>query len=153
MSPAPEALEGTEYPGSWDGQLGYVRRWAVDLRAELDSPDLWTSVASWESLIEVPPSFEDNAPFAGGELVELGERLDQIGNRLVHLVDREDLRSVAEDLVDHLRQEAPRQGRRDWFFLSLGALLSFMVNAAFDPMRAREMVDLLVTGVRSIGSG
>lgn len=38
MSPAPEALEGTEYPGKWDGQFGYVRRWAVDPRTELDAP-------------------------------------------------------------------------------------------------------------------
>ena len=153
MRPAPNAVEGTEYPGSWEGQRDYVRRWASDVRAELGAPDLWDSIRSWRSLTELPPTFDENTPFSPAELLELNGRLDVIGARLTDLVERDDLRSLADQLVEHLRTEAPRQGRRDWFFLALGTLLSFMVNATFDPMRAREMIDLLVQGVQSLGPG
>jgi hypothetical protein len=153
MSPAPDKLQGEAHPGDWKGQIEYVRRWAQNLRDDIEAPDLWTSVTSWETLVEAPPSFADNSPFTPPELAELNERLDVIGGRLVQLVDHDDLSAMAADFVDHLRSEAPKQGRRDWFFLALGALMSFMVNASFDPSRAHEIVSILADGVRSLTPG
>jgi hypothetical protein len=153
MSPGPEASQDSAYPGSWELQRGYVERWAADVRAELEAPDLWDSLPSWHSLTELPPIFEENSRFTQAELIEINERLDAIGAQLTSLAESNDLRTLAHGLIEHLRGEAPRQGRRDWVFLALGALLSFMVNAAFDPSRVREMIDLLVHGVRSLGAG
>ena len=152
MSPGPHSLEAEQFPGSWDGQLNYVEQWASDLSAELAAPDLWDSVNASGALDELPLTFEQNTQFSPSEIAQLSDRLDVIGARLAEVVDSDDLRLLAERLVEHLREETKKQGRWDWLFLAMGSLMTFMANAAFDPHRAKELINVLLAGIRSLGS-
>ena len=153
MSPGPASMETTEFPGLWEGQLDHVSRWASDLAAEIAAPDLWEMVSTWDSMKELPLGPEAATPFSATEIADLNERLDVIGAQLANLVTTDDLRVAAGELVQHLRDELRKQSRWNWANLAVGSIVTFAANAAFDPHRAKELIQILVSGIRSLGSG
>lgn len=151
MRPGSQAIEETAFPESWQNQLTHVRQWASDLRDELDAPDHWSSIPTWNSLAQLPPTFDENSPFTSEELDAINRRLDAVVERINDFADSH--QEMAHQLVEHLREQAPKHGRRDWFLLALGSFVSLGVAATYDPSRTKELIDLLVQGTQALGGG
>jgi hypothetical protein len=138
--PGTDGLIVHQYPGTWDGQLNYCEEWLGRVRVEVESPDLWASVAA-ERLLVRSTDDDDNDRFTAEEVRGLAAGIDEISHFLDATVatDQEHQRFV-EDRLDYLKAAADRQGRRDWLHTAVGVLVSIIVQVALPADAARELM-------------
>jgi hypothetical protein len=140
--------------GSWEFQVTYFREWIGYVRRELATPDPWPHFFSASDLIlEGEANAADNSRFDEAEYRDIGRRLEDIRAYLLPLSDNEAQREGTNSKIDYLVTQARTAGRRDWFFMAIGVLLSEIASRALASEQVRQLFELLVRGVHQLTGG
>jgi len=80
----------------------------------------------------------------------IGERVDRVRGLLEVASLAPDVLADVNKKLDHLIEATDRLGRFDWRALAVGILFEAALAAAFDPSRARQMMEMVLVGLRGL---
>jgi hypothetical protein len=148
-------VEGTPV-GEWPKQYAHVEEWLGYLKREVEIPDLWSTAHQQLKLIQGVASSKvlDNTPLSPEEQARIAAQLEIISKYLIEnqALSEEQAEFVTEKL-DYLEETSKRQGRRDWFSITLGVFFQIALAAAFAPDVRQEMFRLVSAMLQQLVSG
>jgi hypothetical protein len=111
----------------WANVLTRVKRWAGDVKRDVDTPDLWDEVRRRQGVL-TGASYEnaDNSRLTETELTEIVERVEKI-KELVRTQTTSARMLSVEAKLDYVVEAARRLGRKDWALMFGGAIVSVLV--------------------------
>jgi len=121
-----------------------VERWANDVKADFDMPDLWVEVQRRrEVLTGVSSKNVENTPFTSVEQAEIAKQLRQIVEsvRKAHALSNMQILTLSAK-VDDLVAASARIGRKDWQLLLYGLLFTLIVTSVVPPGVVYDILDL-----------
>lgn len=144
---------GDELPRSFSGEQKWPQaldQWLLDVRNDLETPDLWEELRRQEGLLEATPGPDDSdTPFTTEEQEEIERRLREIA---VYASDSENFSEGELQLLnaklDYLIASSKYSRRSDWKNQVAGALLGAVVGNA---LPSGATIDVLNMLLRSIG--
>lgn len=135
---------GSAMVGGWAGLRVAFESWVGYLRREVLAPDLWASVSQARQLTDAASTEEPgNAAFRESEQKEISAALHEIKQFLFttqSLTDEH--RKFVTGRLDYLEASSKRMGRKDWFNLTAGVLLSIVVQIGLQSQAASELFRL-----------
>ena len=143
-SPSEEGFikrESVYSASSWDD---VVRKWVDILRREIDTPDLWTSIASGQSsVMQATATASENTPFTAPERAQVAIFLEDIRTYIQtnSRLSTDKFNIVVEKLA-YLEQAADRMGRKDWLNLFLGVLVSMTVQVGMEKSVFQDLLSV-----------
>ncbi len=151
--PGADAIQTQEDELHWSGVETHLVMWLHALRDELEEPDLWAALDVLPNLAEGGDPHH-NEPFTGEEVRLIGERINRVRGLLETASLAPDVLADVNKKLDHLVDATKRLGRFDWRALAVGILFEVALAAAFDPARARQMMEMVLSGLGGLlGSG
>lgn len=140
FSPGEDIRVSFQYPGSWEGLLNYLSLWLLNLKREIEAPDLWSAVSKERALVEAANRDDSNRSFSPQELQQIKEKLLELQEYILstHELTEEQSRFVRSRLK-YLTEAAERQGYTDWIHTAIGVLFSFAITLAFSSADARDL--------------
>ncbi len=149
FSPGTERREEEAIDPAWDGQLRQLATWAMRLGAELDAPDLWALVTRPSAVLERATAYADNSRFTSDETNDIEKTLQVLLSEVRALAGvTEEQKGTATELVEHLIETSKRSGRRDWFFMLSGALVSWALSLGLTPQQFQSLLSTVGQGLR-----
>ena len=152
-SPGSETqTDSREHSGSWDHRFSLIEDWLRFLKREYEAPELWQMLLEESKLSRVAISQKmPNDLFTVEERQYIREQLDAIRGRLIttrrlQLQQRE----IIDQGLSYLVEASARLGKKDWFNLALGTLLSIAVTNALHPTVAQDMFRRFMAAVQPL---
>ncbi len=139
-------------PSSWFVLTQHVDRWLSHVKQDIGTPDLWAQLRRERELLAgVSDEAIDNTPFTAAEQEEIAEQLYVLKDHLSreHLLSDEQAR-LLDERVAYLVDAAGRVGRKDWFLMAAGVMLSYVLAAALPPDSATHILGTLLTNIGHI---
>jgi hypothetical protein len=139
-------------PASWFGLTEQVELWLWDVKRDIETPDLWARLQrERELLAAVSDEAIDNTPFAPAEQEEIAAQLQELKDQLSreHSLSDEQAR-LLDERVAYLVDAAGRVGRKDWFLMATGVMLSYVLAAALPQDSATHILGTLLTSIGHI---
>jgi hypothetical protein len=148
---------------SWSKHLERFGRWAVAVKNDMETPDLWAELLQQTQLLgSASDDGLENTPFTPDERAEVARQLNEFRQRAkaeysLSATQSEDLDSKVDYLVD----AADRLGRKDWLNACMGALVGYFLATALSPDASRKIFLMLLDnvagffghGLRGLGIG
>jgi hypothetical protein len=138
---------------SWEALISRFGRWLAEVKLDLATPDLWADIQREVELLGgASNEVNENTPFTPEERKEIAGRLGELAENLrrtYSLSEPEML--ILNAKIDYLVGAAGRLGRIDWRNAFAGAILGFILTAAFPPESARSIFMTCLTLLRAIG--
>ena len=136
FSPGDNKRVQETYTGEWGAQCGAVVEWLINLRNEINAPDLWAAIERQQLSLEgrlLQPD-ASNEPFTIPEFEQIVLTIGQVRALIEskQLASGEQLESIKKDL-SLLKEAAKQQGRRQWFFTLVGVLNMFQFAYGLGP--------------------
>ena len=137
---------------SWYRVKERVEAWLREVRTDLEMPDRWAELRrAREILFVVPDEVIDNTPFSSEEKAAIERQLREFRDLARDRWSLSGERLATLDAnVEYLVDAVDRLGRFDWRNAFAGAFIGLLLSAAFPPESVREVVVMLVQGVRLI---
>ena len=131
-SPGQETMKENHYPGSWDGQLSYVRIWLGNIDRELKAPDRWGLLEEELKGINFDDIKYNNSKFTYQEYDVLKNKIEELKEKISKLdLVEEQLKEINEKL-DHLLNLAKNMNKIDWKNLFVGTIFSLIMQLSID---------------------
>jgi hypothetical protein len=142
FSPGVNQSMQSEYPGDWSGQWGYVLKWLAQLKLELESPDLWGTIAQEKTLTDVVAHSNDsNEKFKPKEIQMISQQVEEIRQYILTTIPlTEEHKEFTEKSFNYLKDSAKRLGRKDWLLLATGALINIIINTHMTSEQIRQVL-------------
>jgi hypothetical protein len=130
-----ESLEHPYGSGPWSFLLAEFGRWTQDVKVEIETPDIWEELREGNELFSVAPQQDlPNTPFTEIELAQIAQQLRKIKAYIKESRSlSEEKTALLEARFDEAEEASRRTGRKDWFFLFGGVLLSLILSAVVPP--------------------
>ena len=128
----------------WSSRWKNVEAWAEYLAREIDALQfLETAMHDVPTLQRYTLESTDNDPFSPNEIEILLARLQAVEDRVLeaHSFNTLEAQFVREQF-NHLRHEASTAGRRSWFQMTIGVMVS-IIAAFFQGDAARQLWQFL----------
>lgn len=145
-------VEDYGHEDQWDKKENACGRWLVDVKLEVEAPDLWATIGQ-EKVLSTAASSKtlDNRPFTAAEQSLIAAKLDGIR---AYLVEGQQFAATEAETVErelaYLRESSERLGRKDWLNNLLGGLVGLAIGLALDPEKARGLLRLAGTVFQSL---
>jgi hypothetical protein len=131
-------------PIEWGRLLNHFKRWAIILKEEIDTPDLFAEFRANAALF-ISQSSAPDEKFNNVELRELQGQLRRIEDGLTALR----LPAAAQKALSGITQEAPEKASRftkkEWQSWFIGAVVSQVTNLTLSPEHVAAVYQLLKT--------
>ncbi|HVR87938.1 MAG TPA: hypothetical protein VHG53_00140 [Candidatus Limnocylindria bacterium] len=130
-----------------------VRRWAEEVKRDVDTPDLWADLlaARGSRLIEGVPGRAENSPFTPAEQEQLRVSIVQIHDYVLSAFELSgEQRSDIEGKLDYLITASKRVGRIDWKNIAVSVLVSTAVEVARDPAQLNAFLNFCATALADL---
>jgi hypothetical protein len=140
-SPGEDTAIQQQISRSWETQKTFAKTWLHWLKREIESPDLWGSIARGAEIAEAAASNDtENISFNENEKQYIATGINEIKEYLLkaHDLSERNATLVAQRL-DYLIEASNRVGRKDWINLLLSVLVGIVISAALPPDSAREL--------------
>jgi hypothetical protein len=129
----------------WAEQRTHVVNWLMNLKREVQTPDLWEQLKEYaphETFIGTAEI--SNAPFSYPEVENIIGSLDKLQTQIEKNfnLQGEQLSFVKRE-IDYLKDAAKRQGRKDWMHTAIGVIITIAVGLALSPEKTKLLWDLL----------
>lgn len=152
-SPGPnKKVEEYDHEDRWEKKENACGRWLVDVKLEVEAPDLWASISQEKVLSTAASSVTlDNRPFTAVEQDFIAAKLDEIKGYILeeqHL-NAEQAEFVRREFAD-LKDSSRRFGRKDWLRVLLGVLLGQVITLALAPEKANGLFRLAGVAFQSL---
>ena len=135
-------VEHYRHEDDWSRKESACGRWLVELKIEVDAPDLWASMARETALPKAASSATlDNRLFTPAEQSRIGTKLDEIKEFLLkgQQFDAKEAEFVQQEFA-YLRGSATRFGRKDWLRVLFGVLVGQAFSLALTPEKANGLL-------------
>lgn len=140
---------------TWTKVEERVRRWAEEVKHDVDTPDLWAELQR-EREILTAARYEDveNTPFTSDEQAEIGEQLQRIKElvRKTYSLSEAQMLSL-EAKLDDIEAAAGRIGRKDWQLLFCGTMFSVIVTRLLPPDAVQDILVKVLHGLEHLFGG
>lgn len=140
--PGETAHTVSEYPGSWDLQLNYVRQWLRNLVKEINSPNKWDRLKKEIEGIKI--KFDnDEDKFSVHEYEDLQKRVLALKQGLTTIGLLDGQVNIINEKLDHLTELAKEMNKFDWKSLFIGTIISIVIQLGVTQNNARLLWDLI----------
>jgi hypothetical protein len=152
-SPGRESkVESYQHLGDGSIKFSCCEMWLLELRKEVDAPDLWGSIAQETALPKAASSSSlDNRPFTAAERSLIAAKLDEIK---AFLLEGQQFATEQAETVErefaYLREASERLGRKDWLNNFLGVMMSLVIGLVLDPGKAKGILHLAGEAFQSL---
>jgi hypothetical protein len=122
-------------PISWTSVPEQVRRWAEQVKQDVETPDLWAELQrEREILTGVRYEAVENTPFTPDEQAEIAQQLRAIKEDLKkkYSLSSEQMSRV-EARLDEAEAASRRIGRKDWLLLFAGVIFTLIATGLLPP--------------------
>jgi hypothetical protein len=131
-SPGYDTPYEDQAPGSWNGQLSYVRRWLSNLVRELEAPDKWKLLQEEIENMDFGDIKYEDTKFTYREYELLKEKISELKVKIGKLdLVEEQIKQINEKL-DHLLHLAKDMNKTDWKELFIGSLIGLFMQLSID---------------------
>jgi hypothetical protein len=138
----------------WPSVPKRVRKWAEEVKHDLDTPDLWAELKR-EREILTGARFEaaENTPFTPAEQAEIARQLLEIKEYVKKTYSLSSQQwSAIEDRLDEAKEAAKRVGRKDWLLLFYGVMFTVIVTALLPPEAVQHILIAALQGLAHLFS-
>ena len=145
-------VEEVDHENRWEKKENACGRWLIDLKLEVEAPDLWASISQEKVLSTAASSAGlDNLPFTAAERVLISAKLDEIKGYLLESQQfAAEQAETVERQFEYLRESSQRLGRKDWLNALIGALMGQAINLALSPEVAKGLLVLAASSFQSL---
>jgi hypothetical protein len=140
-SPGDDVWVETQNPGSWEGQIQYVRQWLEYLRRELDAADKWKVIEEEIRNVDFEDINFDEEKFTSEEYKLLETKINELKEKIAKLDIVEEQIEKINDKLDHLLELAKKMNKTDWKELFIGSLLSLFLQLSIDTGTGRTIFE------------
>jgi hypothetical protein len=129
-------------PFSWASADDRVRRWAEEVKRDVDTPDLWADLER-EGEILTGARYVDveNTSFTSAEQAAIAEQLRQIKELVKTTYALSDAQMLfLEAKLDDIGAAASRVGRKDWLLLFYGVMFTVIVTGLLPPEAVQHVI-------------
>jgi hypothetical protein len=151
--------DSVKWPGGlptfWIQVEERVRRWAKEVKEDVDTPDRWAE-SQREREILTGARYEDveNTPFTSDEQAAIAEHLRQTKEYVTRTYSLSDAQILhLEARLDDVAAAASRMGRKDWTLLVCGALLGAFVEGILPQEAVQDILRMTLDGLGSLFGG
>jgi hypothetical protein len=144
-SPSPDLTVDSRWLESWQDQIDVCRGWLRTLAKEVAAPDLWASITADRSLV-VALSYaeDDNSSFSQIEQQNIAVQLAEIKSLIIASTQLgQEKIGLVEGRLAYLQDSSQRLGRKDWRILTLGVVVTIILQLTLSPENARELWGLI----------
>ena len=134
---------------TWQALTSRVSTWASQVKSDLETPDLWAELQREVTLLGARSvELIENTPFTPDEQNEIARRLQRLAGhaRNTYSLSPEQIRLLDEKL-NYLVEASARLGRIDWLNAFVGAILGYILTAAFPPVSAGHVFDTFIRAI------
>jgi hypothetical protein len=142
-------------PTFWIQVEERVRRWAKEVKEDVDTPDRWAE-SQREREILTGARYEDveNTPFTSDEQAAIAEHLRQTKEYVTRTYSLSDAQILhLEARLDDVAAAASRMGRKDWTLLVCGALLGAFVEGILPQEAVQDILRMTLDGLGYLFGG
>ena len=145
-------VQDTEHEDQWDKKENACGKWLIQVKIEVDAPDLWASIVQETALPKAASSANlDNRLFTPPEQSLIAAKLDEIK---AYLLEGQQFAADQAETIEreftHLRESSERLGRKDWLNNLLGGLVALAITLALDPAKSRGVLRLAGEAFQSL---
>ena len=145
---ADRSLEDHHINSEWGPVEPYIVNWLAYLKRELEEPDLWARIVSYQLPDgSIPSDDTSNEQFTALEVDQLERSINEVRG---FLVENYGDNAEINDKLDYLIESSKRMGRKDWVNICIGSLVSLALAQAFQPehvMAAWKMIQSALSGI------
>jgi hypothetical protein len=127
LSYTPGSETKGDYVGrvNWAGKQEAVGKWLTYLKREIDTPDLWGSLADERGLLDFGSSTGDNSPFSEAEQIQIKLAVEAVRSYITktQTLSEANLQNVNARL-DYLIDASKQLGRIHWKDIFVSTLLA-----------------------------
>jgi len=136
--PGNEAFVEREYPGGWNSQLSFFRKWLSNLNREINAPNKWDRLQ--KEIEGIGIRFEnDNEKFSVHEFEDLKQKMITLRKSIVSIgLEKEQLKTI-ESKLDFLTESAKEMNKFDWKSLFIGTIISIIIQLNVSPDNAKTL--------------
>jgi hypothetical protein len=118
----------------WPKVEDRVKQWAVEVKTDLETPDLWAQLQREREILDWGADETENTLFTPNEQAEIIERLDELKEYVknTHSLEQDQIVALEEGFQE-LAIATSRLGRNDWRLMLLGVVLTFIVAGILPP--------------------
>jgi len=152
FSPGPSQLIKAEYPGDWPNQLGYVDRWLVFLKREIESVDPWEDIDKYLPGDDINLEDEkENSPYTYDQVEHISIALNKLKVEIKNSFGLGDEQfGIVQNKLDYLIDRSKKMGRIDWKNLFVGTLMGLASNLILDPEKVKILWNLVKTCFKGV---
>ena len=140
LSPGYDTPYEDQAPGSWSGQLSYVRRWLGYLTREIMAPDKWKLLHEELENMDFGDIKYEDAKFTYREYAFLKEKIEELKGKIGKLDLVEKQIAQINEKLDHLLHLAKDMNKTDWKELFIGSLISLFMQLSIDKSTGQTIV-------------
>ncbi len=139
----------------WDDHLKWIPTWLINLRREIDAPDLWGLLSQEKPLVEAASNPEvGNTPFSVDEQQYISAQLNEVREFLFKTHDpSEEHRKFVIARLNYLAKAAASQGRVDWLNIMIGTFVGIIAKMAMSSEAAHELLRFVTNALSQLFGG
>ncbi len=132
-----------------------VRRWAEEVKRDVDTPDLWAELQR-KRVVLTGARYEavENTLFTPAEQAQIAKQLREIKDyvRKTDLLSSQQM-SRLEARLDEAAEASRRIGRKDWLLLFCGVMFTVIVTNLLPPEAVQHILAMALHGLDHLFSG
>lgn len=128
-----------------DEQLFFVRKWAEDIKRQIEAPDLWAEIEKYRATLPLVTGEQlVNEPIPAYEVEEIADKLQQLAGKIEQQFELNDEQNkFVRNKLNYLADAAKRQPRRDWENILISVFIGIAFQLALDPTKAQQFWQLV----------
>jgi len=147
-SPGEDSREVQHELGEWDEHAEHVVNWLINLRRELQAPDMWSAA---ETLGSISAEMDRNEPFSESERRDIATQLQMLGEQVRRTYQlTASQAAMLERRLTYLERATARLGRFDWRGLAISMALTIAWDLGFNPAQRRELFEIFTTALGNV---
>lgn len=141
FSPGETLLVETFSTYHWTIFLNYIRHWLSCLKKEINQPDLWERIKEFQLPSDIRLSDDqENSKFNYSEFTQIKEGLENLkGFFETQLTLESDQQKYVHEKIDYLVESSKKQGRKDFYYLLVGSLISIITTLSIGPEHGKAI--------------
>jgi len=127
--------------GSWNSLMGNFRGWLGFMRREINEPDLWERINEFQLPTDIKINTDqENSSFNYSEVMQIKAGLDNLKEyfQTKILLEKDQFEYVSKK-IDHLFESSKKQGRKDFYYLLIGSLVTIITALSIGPEHGKAI--------------
>jgi hypothetical protein len=120
--------------------------WLKYIKRQLEATDYWGIIARNDNLklLVASPDEVDNRPFTKTEQEYIRKQLEEIKRFMISTGELTGARlDTLKARVDYLTEASTRMGRKDWYMVLMGGMITLVVAAVVSPERIQALFQMV----------